>query len=169
MTMQPLQQVPDHARWQERVQKEDVTVAGQLMGFQGPRGMHLVPEGGDPYDTDTVAPLHDLHRTISAPTVLPRIASASSARGSLPRTGHSLGRSGTALTAASSRYARSHRSASSSASVRQHIRDSVKEEITRSLQGETIRLPAAPREFPTKRDRLEAMLRQARGEALCAT
>merc|ERR1719410_2774685 len=69
--------VPAHALWQARVAKEERMAATHLLGNQSLRA--------DDYD-DMVAPLHDLHRSISAPMLLPRISSVGSQQGSFTAT-----------------------------------------------------------------------------------
>lgn len=62
---------------QARVAKEERVAASHALGSQSLRI--------DEYD-DMVAPLHDLHRSISAPMLLPRISNTGSQRGSFTAT-----------------------------------------------------------------------------------
>jgi len=195
--LQSTREAPDHIRWQERVRKEERATAGSILGFQGQKGSKLIGVCEDPWDHDFIAPLHDLHRTFSAPTVLPRIGTGSS-HGSRVPTAYSLGgrpldvnglplprrvprhlcgrdleeegargiAGPTRPLSTSSHQSRSHRTASTTASRKFEVLRSVRDEAAKAVEPEAVAwaAPVPGQEAPSRRDRLEAMLRQARGQ-----
>eukprot|EP00927_Polykrikos_kofoidii_P017913 TRINITY_DN18211_c0_g1_i1.p1 TRINITY_DN18211_c0_g1~~TRINITY_DN18211_c0_g1_i1.p1 ORF type:complete len:186 (-),score=33.61 TRINITY_DN18211_c0_g1_i1:89-646(-) len=180
-----------HIAWQQRVDKERKTLAKHICASIKKNGGILPGQDhdgnfGDPYGDD-IAALHDLHRTASSPALLPpssRGAGYSNSGGFLPkidgRMGTGASRPGTHSTALSavtrSRRSSSHRDQLTSSSQRSHSCSNITGLTTASLRREVadaVAMEVAKVVQPLKdklqteestRQRLEDMLRKARGD-----
>merc|ERR1712190_219580 len=106
--------------WQQRIGKEERMAALYLLGHHGRQAPRTRMFGDDPFDSDWVAPMHDMHRTFSSPGMLPRIDTASDWPSRAPSSyGQMRGKSGGApLTAATLSTRPSQKTSVSRSSIR---------------------------------------------------
>eukprot|EP00931_Biecheleriopsis_adriatica_P085961 TRINITY_DN60706_c0_g1_i1.p1 TRINITY_DN60706_c0_g1~~TRINITY_DN60706_c0_g1_i1.p1 ORF type:complete len:185 (-),score=39.80 TRINITY_DN60706_c0_g1_i1:64-618(-) len=178
---------PAHTIWQARVDKERKAANKHLAKQFGATGMSAAAE--DPFSA--VEPLHDLHRTMSTPT-LPKIPGASPpSRGNRPTTGLSKsalqkldtlygddGRVGTGVPSLRSASQprlytgrgsdrgsmRSSLTGLTTASLRKEVQDAVAQEVAKVVQPLKDKL----QNEQMTRQRLEEMLRAASGGQVLA-
>lgn len=174
-------QLPAHKAWQERVGKEEIAMNKFIQKYSTVSLAQGSARPGELFDFhgDDVAPMHDMHRTWSSPGLQDQAAQGVDDRGRtplLPQIPTSRGGLGTPsvrslsqgrlpsrgdLASRRSNVSRMSRmSGLSSDSLRREVADAVQEEVSRVIGPLKERL----RSEQSQRQRLEQMLRAAKGE-----